>query len=103
MFVAPMLRDSALANLIGHSLLEDTWQRALQKQIVFDNVPPYQVLLNDALKNLRRGTVIPNTIRVDQQNWPFLTNPQAIRFRPKYKGGVLINWNIQLKCLEALF
>ncbi len=74
-----------------------------EKSVFLQNLIVNEMGLNNLLNDLWRGTVIPDSIRVDQENRTLLTDAQAISFRAKDREWVIACRNVEFEFLESFF
>jgi hypothetical protein len=68
-----------------------------EKRELLHHLPPDQVFLNNSLKDRWGCTVIPDAVRVNQQNGSLLADLQAISLGPKHRGGTALYRPIKLQ------
>ncbi len=58
----------------------------LGEDILWNDLPPQQVILNDLLQHCGRAGVIPRSLWIDHRNRPVLADPQAVRLASQDQG-----------------
>ena len=58
----------------------------LGEDILWNDLPPQQVILNDLLQHWGRAGVIPRSLRIDHRNRPVLADSQAVRLASQDQG-----------------
>lgn len=72
-----------------------------QERIVLDDVIADQVFLNDALDHGRHRTVIPDAVRIHNQDRTSLTDPQTVGLGPENTAWAIGCHLIEVELLQS--
>jgi hypothetical protein len=75
----------------------------LQKRVIADHAIAQQMFLNNAFQHLRRDGMVPDPVRINQENRSLLTDLQTIGFSPKDGPRSLRRGPIQPQFLQTAF